>query len=338
MNELISVVVPIYNVEKYLKSCIDSIINQTYKNLEIILVDDGGTDKCPHICDEYENKDQRIKVIHKENGGLSDARNAGIKQAKGQYISFVDSDDDISPYMYNKLYKNIKQYNADISVCNYVFIYDGNKYNQGKTNQTISMTSEEALDMLYDTNKYGNFAWNKLYKTTLFNDIKFPYGKKYEDIFVMHELYNKANKLVFLDEGLYNYYSRESSILGTESIDAIIDYFDGMITRAKSEATKGREKYLASILLNRILKSQKTIYNKKLDSLKRELLKEKCSYCLQNYCIKGNLSNKYYIKANLCKKFPWLFVAIYKTRSTIKNNDNPINKFLSKYYIKLHSI
>lgn len=122
MNELISVIVPVYNVEKYSERCIESIINQTYKNLEIILVDDGSPDTCPMICDEYAKKDDRIVVIHKENGGLSDARNAGIEIAKGEYFAFIDSDDYISEEFLSKLYMSLKSNSAFMSICNFDYV------------------------------------------------------------------------------------------------------------------------------------------------------------------------------------------------------------------------
>ena len=124
MEELISVIVPIYKVEHYLPKCIDSIIHQTYQNLEIILVDDGSPDNCPEICDEYAKRDKRIKVVHQENGGLSAARNSGVEMANGEFLCFVDSDDYIHPKMYEILYKNLKKFKADISICDYNVVFE----------------------------------------------------------------------------------------------------------------------------------------------------------------------------------------------------------------------
>ena len=165
-EELISVIVPVYNVEKYLEKCIDSIINQTYQNLEIILVDDGSTDGSGKICDEYSRKDNRIKVIHKENGGLSDARNIGIKNANGGLIGFIDSDDYITENMFEVLQKDLRKYNADISSCDIQNVNEAGEClkiirvsTEGQTSKVFER--EEALKLLLeDTIK--SYAWNKL--------------------------------------------------------------------------------------------------------------------------------------------------------------------------------
>ena len=149
---LLSIIVPVYNVEKYIERCIKSILNQSFTNFELILVDDGSPDNCGKICDEYKKKDSRIKVIHKKNGGLSDARNAGIERAKGEYIAFVDSDDFINKYMYEILYKNAKKWDADISICNFKMVCENDRIDED-----ISVICEDAK-------VYGrNEALNKLY-------------------------------------------------------------------------------------------------------------------------------------------------------------------------------
>jgi glycosyltransferase involved in cell wall biosynthesis len=215
-NPLISIIVPAYKVEKYLRRCINSIINQTYTNLEIILVDDGSPDNCGKICDEYAGKDQRIKVIHKENGGLSDARNRGLDIAKGEYIGFIDSDDWIKEDYIEKLLNLINDYNADISICNLVKVYNENQQINADYNPEIKIyTNIQALEQYFDK-YYTNMviACCKLYKAELINGIRFPVGKIHEDEFTTHKLLYKANKTVMTTEGLYYYLQRNDSIMG----------------------------------------------------------------------------------------------------------------------------
>ena len=166
--DLISVIVPVYNVEKYLDKCIQSIVDQTYTNLEIILVDDGSPDNSGAICDEWAEKDNRIKVIHKANGGLSDARNAGLDIATGEYIAFVDSDDYIELDFYDKLYNVIKATNCDISICNLRKVYENNNVsvNNCDTFEITEYSTTEAMSALID-DKIRQVVWNKLYKADI---------------------------------------------------------------------------------------------------------------------------------------------------------------------------
>lgn len=226
-RELISVIVPIYNVEKYLKRCIDSIIEQTYTNLEIILVDDESPDNCGKICDEYAKKDKRIIVIHKKNGGLSDARNRGLQEAKGKYVGFVDSDDYISKNMYKVLYTNMKENNADISICNFSLVDDnGIEYkNKKQINNEIKLYGKmEAMENLLIEKDYTNHAWNKLYNKKLFEDgkIQYPKGKIWEDIATTYLLFENANKVVYQNISLYYYVQRDNSIMKEINKEKII--------------------------------------------------------------------------------------------------------------------
>lgn len=208
----ISVIVAIYNVEKYLNKCIDSILNQTFKNLEIILIDDGSTDSCPKICDEYLKKDSRIKVIHKKNGGLSDARNTGIKLATGDYIGFVDGDDYVKNSLYETLYNACVNNNCEIAVCGLIRKYsDREVFSQ--TNQEIIFDKNEAFENLILGNYFHDYAVDKLYKKDLFNGIEYPVGKIYEDVYTTYKLLYKANRVIYLDVPLYYYVQRNDSIL-----------------------------------------------------------------------------------------------------------------------------
>lgn len=215
MEELISVIVPIYKVEDYIQKCIDSIIKQTYNKLEIILVDDGSPDNCGKICDGYALKDKRIKVIHKTNGGLSDARNAGINIAKGQYITFVDSDDYIDSKMIETLYTCILKYQADISVIAFEKIDRERKTIKRNEDNYINVFSKiEGIKYLfYENSSIGNYAWNKMYKKELFNNIRYPENRKMEDLGTTYLLFDNAKKIVFKNEILYYYIQREDSIL-----------------------------------------------------------------------------------------------------------------------------
>lgn len=214
MKDLISVVIPVYNVEMYIDKCVDSVINQTYKNLQIILVDDGSTDASGKLCDELAKKDNRITVIHKKNGGLSSARNAGIDIAKGKYISFLDSDDFIDSTTVEKCVQRLKNNNADIVVFNrYNYYENGTKTLRYKIiEEDLVMDSEQAI---YEMNSYKNFdmsACCKMFKTTLFKKIRFPLGKISEDFYIMYLLFDKAKKIIYISEPLYYYLQRTGSI------------------------------------------------------------------------------------------------------------------------------
>ena len=211
MKDLISVIVPVYKVEQYLDECVASIVAQTYPNLEIILVDDGSPDRCPEICDVWAQKDKRIKVIHKFNGGLSDARNAGLELASGEYIAFVDSDDWISPDMYVTMHKAMREANADICSCGIVEAYP--EYQQSRNLPELVGDSEEILQLLYADTLYPVMAWNKLYHSEHWKNLRFPTGKICEDAFTTYQLVDKAEKIVQINTPLYFYRIRENSIM-----------------------------------------------------------------------------------------------------------------------------
>lgn len=254
-KDLISVIVPVYKVEKYLEKCIESIIKQTYTNLQIILVDDGSPDNCGKICDEYAKKDSRIEVIHKINGGLSDARNVGINRANGRYIGFVDSDDYIKEDMYEKLINLIKEYDADISICNLYDVIDGNECIRNKDNGIHEYSRIDILkEILLDKN-IQSYAWNKLYKKELFDEIKYPIGKKYEDIGTTFYLFEKCNKIVVTSEPEYYYLKRADSLVNNVTESTVLDYTEIIIQRYLytkeniKELKKYNNYYLAKTLI-----------------------------------------------------------------------------------------
>ena len=254
-NDLISIIIPVYKVEKYLEKCIESVLKQTYTNLQIILVDDGSPDNCGKICDEYAKKDSRIEVIHKANGGLSDARNVGISKAKGRYIGFVDSDDYIKEDMYEILLNLIKKYDADVSICNLYDVIDGNECIRNKENGIREYSRLDILkEVLLDKN-IQSYAWNKLYEKELFDEIKYPIGKKYEDIGTTFYLFEKCNKIVVTSEPEYYYLKRADSLVNNVTESTILDYTEIIIQRYLyikqniKELRKYNNYYLAKTLI-----------------------------------------------------------------------------------------
>ena len=215
MEPIVSVIIPVYNVEQYLKRCIDSVIDQTYRNLEIILVDDGSNDGSGEICDNSAQNDSRIKVIHKSNGGLSDARNAGIDRSTGIYIMFVDSDDWINRECVELLIRALQHGKAQISACAYQktdrFREDSVVDRDIKTYEEM-WTIDDAYIHLFLNKEIDNSAWAKLYNRSLFENIRFPVGKLYEDQFVTYKLFHIAQRIIYVRQVLYYYFDRPGSI------------------------------------------------------------------------------------------------------------------------------
>lgn len=209
---MISVIVPVYKVEKYLSRCVDSILAQTYSDLEIILVDDGSPDRCGEICDEYAKKDARIRVIHKANGGLSDARNAGIEAATGEFICFIDSDDYIDTSMLMRLTQLQQQYDADIACCGVCDVYEGGHYTVKPDSRTMCYTGKEALEDTLAGRNMVVSACNKLIRMKTLGEHRFLVGKIYEDAFFMPKLILDAKCVAVTTEPLYFYWHRKGSI------------------------------------------------------------------------------------------------------------------------------
>lgn len=211
--EKISVIIPVYNVKKYLKRCLDSVINQTYKNIEIILVNDGSTDNSLKICEDYQKKDKRIIIINQKNSGLSAARNKGLDIAKGKYICFIDSDDYVTCDYVFYLYKLIKKDNFDFSACSTKLIIN-NIYTDNYDEEIIyELDPKEALKLLLDNNnKITLSAWGKLYKKEIFKNIKYPVGKIYEDIETTGNIILNSKKIIYSTAPKYNYCIRNDSI------------------------------------------------------------------------------------------------------------------------------
>lgn len=251
VNPKVSVIVPVYNVEEYLERCINSILNQTYRNIEIILVDDGATDESGKICDDYEKKDERIRVIHKKNGGLSSARNAALDVVRGEFITFVDSDDYISNYYIELLYKALCDANADISVCDFKKGTENN-YSFKKNNYSKKQVflSEACLEQWHSHNKKNEtVAWGKLYKADLFGNIRFPVGKIHEDIYVTHCLVARARKICFIKTELYYYFQRAGSIIKENSLEKVKNHSEAMRNRLEWFYEHGYNKACKRLLM-----------------------------------------------------------------------------------------
>ena len=218
-RELISVIVAAYNIEAYIERGVESICRQTYRNLEIIVVDDGSTDQTGVICDRLMAEDQRVRVIHKANGGPAEARNVGIAQAGGSYIGFVDGDDWIDPDMYEKMLGALLEQNADIAICRYRQVHKTHT-EDASVDRAILFEGQEALQYYVEEREefaIQNAAWNKLYRREILTDVSFPAGKWYEDIMFATMALSRARRCIYLDTAYYNYIiDREGSIMNTQ--------------------------------------------------------------------------------------------------------------------------
>ena len=232
----LSIIVPVYKVEPYLQKCIDSILNQTFRDLELILVDDGSPDSCPAICDAAAEKDERVVVIHQKNGGLSAARNAGVEAAEGEYIGLVDSDDYIAPEMYETLLSRIKQDGSQMAVCSYAYVDEQGRELPRKSPITEDevLNREEILKRLTcEKNWYYVTAVNRLYKKELFSQVRFPLRKLHEDEFVAHQFYWQCEKVSLIKQPLYFYVQRGGSIMRQKSLRQAQDWMEGVASRAE---------------------------------------------------------------------------------------------------------
>ena len=227
----ISVIVPIYNVEPYLRKCLDSIVTQTYRELEIILVDDGSPDNCGAICDEYAQRDNRIKVIHKPNGGVSSARNTGLDAATGAWIGWVDPDDWTEPDMFSYLLENALKYGADIAVCGHYELTQGRSIFCGWKAPEV-LEREQAMEtLLIADNSLQNFCWDKLWRRELWEGIRFPGVSIFEDIRVVYQLFERIERIVCLPEAKYYYLKRAGSISAELNLRNALDFYHTMLSR-----------------------------------------------------------------------------------------------------------
>lgn len=231
----ISVIVPVYKVEPYLQKCIDSILAQTFRDIEVILVDDGSPDNCPAICDAAAEKDERVRVIHQKNGGLSAARNAGLDIARGEWIGFVDSDDYIAPEMYQTLYNTAIKNDAQLALCSYAYVDI-----QGGVlcDRRSPIQKEEILDRMQAVDRLGGdrgwyyvTAWNRLYRRELFENIRFPNGKCHEDEYTAHHIFWACERIAVVPEQLYFYVQRNDGIMYNVTLQRCLDNIWGLFDR-----------------------------------------------------------------------------------------------------------
>lgn len=219
MDDLVSVIIPVYNIEKFINRCIDSILQQSYKNLEIILVNDGSTDSSLKICEEYKKIDRRINVLDKPNGGLSDARNFGIKHSSGDYIVFVDGDDTVEIDYILKLYLSIKMFDSDLSMCSFNLV-DENYHKYKEEILPLSTGLVDGIEILQEVlSSYGYVyvvSWNKMYKREIFDYLCFEKGKLYEDEYLNHHLFWSFRRVSIVKDCLYNYVQRSGSIIQSD--------------------------------------------------------------------------------------------------------------------------
>lgn len=313
---LISIIVPVYNTEKYLEKCLDSLINQSYPYLEIIVVDDGSTDNSFQICNKYTKLDSRIKVIHQKNKGLSAARNTGLQYVHGKYISFVDSDDYVTSDYIAYLYYLLTKYHADISVCSYTQEFFSNQRKIYSFKKEESISSLEALNRLLYHNNLPICAWAKLYRKDLFNNVSYPIGKYFEDVETTIALTEKSTIIALGPQPKYNYVTREDSITNknfNEKHKYLITATQNVchhLSKSK-ELSKGCEVFLFLAYfdtLNRCITSrnQDELYEK---FLKKQILKKR------KILFDKNLSSSYkicliiiIINLNLYKKlYRWYY-------------------------------
>lgn len=228
---LVSVIVPVYGVEPFLERCVESIVGQTYKNLQIILVDDGSPDNCPAMCDAWAEKDSRIQVIHKENGGLSDARNAGLAVAKGSYISFVDSDDWLDLRFVEVLLQTAQKNNCQIAECGYL-VTSGDTPKQSKIGNTTVYTPEAAMELHLRDKQFPQVVWNKLYRSEIVT-VPFEKGKYHEDVFWTYQIIANCQRLAHVEVPLYFYFQRNDSIMGQSYSVKRLDALEAAVKRCE---------------------------------------------------------------------------------------------------------
>lgn len=250
MTELISIIIPVYNVENYIDNCLESVVNQTYSNLEIILVNDGSTDNSINKCCEWEARDHRVVVYNKKNGGASAARNYGLDRVNGEYIMFIDSDDYIDKYMVEKLYSSLREEKGEVSMCDSVRVDNYNYNIKNSLKREILIWNEEMYwnnYYMFPEDKYI-VLWNKLYSKKIFEDLRLPEGKLFEDELVMHKIIEKCSKVVYINEKLYYYFQRQGSSMNQLYTHRTFDAVEANTNRSIYFNLKGLNK-LAEVSL-----------------------------------------------------------------------------------------
>lgn len=230
----ISVIVPVYKVEKYIHKCIDSILRQSFQDFDLVLVDDGSPDTCPQICDDYTSRDKRIIVIHKKNGGLSDARNAGIdwamENSSSEWLAFVDSDDYLHPDYLQSLYQTAMKEEADLVVCDFIRVNDQEEIIEDEHSfvDLVTADKKELFEIMYSEWRIVP-AWNKLYHKTIFSQLRFAFGKIHEDNYAIHHVFWNCRKAAFIPAGRYYYRIRNDGIMATKTPKSRLDRMEALI-------------------------------------------------------------------------------------------------------------
>lgn len=265
----ISIIVPVYQVEKYISQCIDSILAQTFTDFELILVDDGSKDNSGKICDEYAEKDKRVKVIHKENGGAAVARNSGMDKASGNYFAFIDGDDYIVPTMLECLYITILESDADIVACNYRYLFENGEKDFSTENKSEVLNGAEIFYNRKNERNYGfwTVVWNKLYKAETFKNVRFHCGKYYEDEFWANDIFQMNIKVVTVSDCLYYYRQHPASTMRMKKIQRSLDLIDAFGERINIylEEQHSREAYKVLIYSLEYLKESKELIKNRQD-------------------------------------------------------------------------
>ena len=240
LKQMLSVIIPVYNEQDYLARCIDSVLCQSHKDLEIILVDDGSTDHSGSVCDDYASRDSRIKVIHKSNGGLSDARNAGLDVITGDYVTFIDADDYVHPCFAELLLAAINDSGVQIAVCRWQELNEGSEHKPVDTTVIAlrTFTQEEAINSIFYQKELTHSACSRIFKTSIFDDIRFPKGVLYEDLAVIYPIMKKVDKVALIDPPMYYYMHRKGSIITTMTLQRtqVLDHLEALETQVAEEA------------------------------------------------------------------------------------------------------
>lgn len=295
MNDLISIIIPVYNVKNYLEECVESVLNQTYRNLEVIIVDDGSTDGSEFICDKYKETDNRVIVIHQPNMGLSSARNTGICNCKGKYLCFVDSDDYIESRYVEELYNSIKKYNVRISICGIKTLKNGKYYSESLELLNNSEDLIKGKDGIFNT-----YVWNKMYDSTIWKNIKFDIDRWYEDIFIMYHIMYPEEYVSVVNNKLYVYRKRNESISGDIfAVDKCRDFLEAR--KQRMIFFENKEKYLFDVCVKKYLGAIRKYYSSLYIQDKKNNKKETAAL-IKEYRKMVNdviLGNRYGLKENI---------------------------------------
>lgn len=323
-NPRLSVIIPIYNVEKFLRECLDSLIAQTFKNWEAILVDDGSTDSSGAICDEYAFRDARFRVFHKANGGQSSARNLALDNVRGEYIGFVDSDDILTTTMYEVLMSDIDTYDADIATCSFTMLYPDRTVKAPAVPNFIVADHDEALRIICLDGTDTDALWNKVYRREVFN-LRFPDGKLFEDTRVIAHVFDNARKVVFNPRALYLYRMRAGSTVNDMNLDKVCQLVEANIEKMSVFDGRNAEVCPASkrekIILKQILRKSRDVARFYPDGPEKDEFFEKMRGHLSSYGFWRTIiwGPRYTLRTQSLRHSPSLFKFIVRLSYTSRN-------------------